>query len=517
MRVIDFFDRSAALYPGRACAIDDDGTVDYAHVEQDSPRIAHALQAAGMGIEDKVAVYAPNCTAAMRCIVGVLRSGAAWLPLNARNAVKENIGIMRRNDCRFVLFHSDFTAEAAAMREAVPELAGTVCIDGESPGAPFLDRWIADHPPRGAYPGTDRDHTFKLALSGGTSGLPKGVEHSNLNGQIMLSSLLIALPHRGVPVYLCAAPITHAAGNLALWILAAGGATVLMRNADALAILQNIERHRATTLFLPPTAIYNMLAHPLARSFDYRSLQYFIYGAAPMSVGKLKQAIHIFGPVMTQIYSQAEATMALTIMRPEHHAVVGDLARETRLRSAGLPGPLVLLAIMDDHGRELPPGEVGEICIRGDLVCKGYYRNPEATRQSRRDGWLLTSDSAWRDEEGFVYIVDRKRDMIITGGFNVYSTEIEQLLTQHPGVHDCAVIGVPDEKWGEAIKAVVVAAHDGVTADELIAMCKAELGSVKAPKSIEFRAELPKSPNGKVLKRVLREEFWAGQERALTA
>jgi acyl-CoA synthetase (AMP-forming)/AMP-acid ligase II len=172
---------------------------------------------------------------------------------------------------------------------------------------------------------------------------------------------------------------------------------------------------------------------------------------------------------------------------------------------------------MDDEGRELPPGEVGEICIRSDLVCKGYYRNPEATAQSRRDGWLLTSDCAWRDEEGFVYIVDRKRDMIITGGFNVYSTEIEQVLARHPGVHDCAVIGVPDEKWGEAVKAVVVRADGAVAEAELIALCRAELGSVKTPKSIEFRDELPKSPNGKVLKRALRDEFWKGHERALTA
>jgi len=517
MRVIDFFDRSAGLFPARPCVSDADGNLTYAEVAEASHRIAGALRAAGLAAEAKVGILAPNVPVALVAIVGILRSGCAWLPVNGRNAVADNVAILRQNDCEWLFYHSDYEAEAAALADSVTGLRGLVCLDRPGRLGPALADWSAGQPVPAPDPGTGRDHVFKLALSGGTTGTPKGVMHTNLNGQVMIASLLITFPHEQVPVFLCPAPITHAAGNLCLWILAAGGRIVLMRKADALEILQNVERWRATTLFAPPTVIYALLAHPRVGDFDYRSLEYFFYGAAPMSTEKLKRAIEVFGPCMAQIYSQAEATMALTFLTPRDHLVIGDPQKEGRLRSAGRPGPLVRLEIMDDDGRLLPPGEVGEIVVKSDLVCKGYYKRSEETAAGRRDGWLLTSDCGFRDVEGYIHLVDRKRDMIITGGFNVYPSEVEQVIGEMPGVHDCAVVGVPDEKWGEAIKAVI-APEAGATLDPeaVIALCKARLGSVKAPKSVDLWPELPKSPNGKVLKRAIRESYWQGRDRRLT-
>lgn len=381
-----------------------------------------------------------------------------------------------------------------------------------------MSDWIAECDERPVERGLDRDHVYKLALSGGTTGTPKGVMHTNLNAQVMITSLLLAFPHSSPPVFLCAAPVTHAAGNLCLWILAAGGTVMLMQKAEAGLLLANIERLRATTLFAPPTVIYNMLAHPDLGRFDYSSLEYFLYGAAPIAAPKLKLAIETFGLKMAQIYSQAEATMALTFLSREDHDVFDNPAREQRLRSAGRPGPLVRIRIVDDNGRELPAGEQGELAVRSELVCKGYYKNPEATAAMMRDGWLLTGDVGYRDEAGFIYLVDRKRDLIITGGFNVYPGEVEQVIAELPGVLDVSVVGAPDEKWGEAVVAVIaMRGGEQLTAEQVIGHCKGRLGSVKAPKRVEFRESLPKSPNGKVLKRKIREEFWAGRGSRLTA
>jgi acyl-CoA synthetase (AMP-forming)/AMP-acid ligase II len=380
-----------------------------------------------------------------------------------------------------------------------------------------LADWIARSSELAPERGLDRDHVYKLALSGGTTGAPKGVMHTNLNAQVMISSLLLAFPHAPPPVFLCAAPVTHAAGNLCLWILAAGGAVCLMQKADAGLMLSNIGKWRATTLFAPPTVIYNMLAHPQIAATDFASLEYVLYGAAPMAVSKLKQAVETFGLKLAQIYSQAEATMALTFLLREDHAVIGDRDKERRLRSVGRPGPLVRIRILDEHGEECSTGQKGELAVFSDLICKGYYKNPVATAAMRKDGWLLTGDIGYRDEDGFIYLVDRKRDLIITGGFNVYPGEVEQAIAELPAVLDVSVVGAPDEKWGEAVVAVIALRAGATLAEaDVIEHCKARLGSVKAPKRVEFRQSLPKSPNGKVLKREIREEFWAGRQGRLT-
>jgi acyl-CoA synthetase (AMP-forming)/AMP-acid ligase II len=233
-------------------------------------------------------------------------------------------------------------------------------------------------------------------------------------------------------------------------------------------------------------------------------------------VEKLKQALTLFGPIMLQGYGQSEAPGGISCLRPGDHFVDGKMASDERLSSCGLPSVLNALAILDEHGQALPPGATGEICIRGEIVMKGYYKQPEKTAETIVNGWLHTGDVGSLDAEGFLHITDRKRDMIISGGFNVFPSELEQLLWTHPSVLDCAVIGVPDAEWGEAVKAVVeLKPGCQATAAELIALCKQKLGSVKAPKSVDFVQTLPRSPAGKVLKKDLREPYWRNAARRI--
>ena len=235
-----------------------------------------------------------------------------------------------------------------------------------------------------------------------------------------------------------------------------------------------------------------------------------------MAIDKLRQCLKIFGPVMAQCFGQAESPMFCALLTAEDHNVIGDPAREHRLASCGRPALLTPMAIMDDDGNIMPRGEHGEIVVRGNLVMKGYYKNPEATAEVSQFGWHHTGDIGYLDDEGYLYIVDRKKDMIISGGFNVYPSEVEQVIWSHPAVQDCAVIGVPDEKWGEAIKAVIELKPDATVEPEaIIALCKENLGSVKAPKTVDFWDELPRSPVGKVRKKDIRDTFWQGQARRI--
>jgi len=271
-----------------------------------------------------------------------------------------------------------------------------------------------------------------------------------------------------------------------------------------------------TELFLPPTVIYALLEVPGIEKRDFSSLRYILYGAAPMSLEKLRRAIEVFGPVMHQGYGQTEAPGSIAFLRPGDHFVDGKVAPDRRLSACGLPAVTNAIAIQDDDGKPLSQGESGEICIAGDIVMKGYYKQREKTAETIIDGWLHTGDIGHLDAEGFLHITDRKKDVIISGGFNVYPSEVEQVIWSHPSVLDCAVIGVPDEKWGEAVKAVIELKPGSAAAPEdVIALCKERLGSVKAPKSVDFVTSLPRSPVGKVLKKDIRATYWTQADRKI--
>ncbi len=514
MRLIDFFDRGAALDPARACLADAQRSLTFREVQLRTHRIGNTLIASGLMPQGAAAVLSPNDIDAFSCILGILRGGGAWMPLNARNAVDDNIAILQDNECRFLFYHSSFAAAVERIRAEVPTLLGLICIDGANAADPDFASWLAASSDEVCDVPARPEDIASIWPSGGTTGRSKGVMLTHLNFATMIANFATSMPYEEPPVHLVAAPMTHAAGCIAFPLLALGATQFVIPSADPLEIMRAIHERKITTLFLPPTVIYMMLGHAQVREFDYSSLKHFIYAAAPMSSKKLEEALEIFGPVMAQTFGQAEAPMLCTFLSPQEHLVVGDPVLEKRLTSCGRPTLFTQVEIMDDDGRILPPNEKGEIVVRGTLVMRGYYKNPKATEEAARFGWHHTGDIGLKDEDGYFYIVDRKRDMIISGGFNLYPSEIEQVIWSHHAVEDCAVIGVPDDKWGEAVKAIIqVKAGAAVTLEELAAFCRARLGGMKTPKSFEIWDQLPRSPVGKVLKLEIRNRFWAGRAR----
>jgi acyl-CoA synthetase (AMP-forming)/AMP-acid ligase II len=518
MRVIDFFDRGALLNPERAFMIAEDGAATtYREAQEFSHRTALAMHAAGFAHGKKAAIYSPNHPGAFDALLGLYRAGGAWVPINARNAIRENCYILNHNEAEFLFYHSSFEDDVATIRDECPNIATYVCIDKPGAAAPSFSDFVAGHDGiMGSFP-DDPDEICGIFSSGGTTGQPKGILWTNALFETMVAEMMVHMPPGKPPVHLCAAPMTHAAGVVGLSLMGHGATNVIMNGVQLPQLMENIEKHGVTYLFLPPTAIYVILAHPEVRKFDYSTLEYFVYAAAPMSVEKLREAMDVFGPVMTQSYGQAEAPMICTFFPPAAHVEAIETNQAHRLASCGQPGLLTPVEIMDDDENILPPGERGEIVVRGRLVMAGYFKNPAATAEvTTSNGWHRTGDIGHKDEDGYIYIVDRKKDMIISGGFNIYPSEVEQVIWTHPAVQDCAVVGSPDEKWGEAVTAVVeLKPGANAEATEIIDLCKNELGSVKAPKAVEFWDELPRSAVGKVRKKDIREHFWEGQARRI--
>ena len=516
MNIIDFFDHGANLFPQRNCLVDSEQSLTYAEVQVLTHRIALALKAQGIGDGSKVALLSPNTANIMVAMLGIYRSGAATIPLNTRNTLEENVSYARRIGADWLFYHSAFDKQARAMRDVLPEMLGAICIDKELDSAPFLNDWCAEYDGNAPHLVEDPDRIAILGSTGGTTGTPKAVCATDRVFETMIASFLHAMPCDEPPVHLLAAPITHAAGVFSFPLFALGATHVIMTEVDPERIMQMIQQYRITHLFLPPTVIYMMLAHPKVRNYDYSSLKYFLYAAAPMSANKLRSAIEVFGPVMVQCFGQAEAPMMITYMSAQDHTEALTQGNEHRLRSCGRPTPFARVVIMDDAGNLCGNNEHGEIVVRSSLVMNGYYNDEEATTSVSAHGWHHTGDIGYKDEDGFIYIVDRKRDMIISGGFNVFPSEIEQVIWAHEAVQDCAVIGVPDEKWGEAIKAVIeLKPGKTISSAEIITLCKEKLGSVKTPKGVDFWNQLPRSAVGKVLKKEIRREYWKDQERAI--
>ena len=523
MAIIDFFDRGWRSNPTGAAYIQDEREYSFDEVGELSCRIANALLATGLPKETKGAVWANNDVTAWTCTLGLWRANMCWIPVGARNAAEENHHLLDAFDCEVLFFQKYFAPTIAELKSRLPKVKLWICTDGEPaelPDALSLEHWIARQPSSKPNVPVDLDDVIMLSGTGGTTGLPKGVMNTHRSAQTFCAHFLMTCTYGGNerPVNLAAAPMTHTAGVLSLPCTALGGTVVVVTRPDPALLLAAIPRYKVSELFLPPTVIYRLLDIPdLKQKVDFSSLRYLMYGAAPMSIEKLKQAIEVIGPVMTGGYGQTECPASIAFLRPdEHFGADGRIASDERLSSVGRPNPLIHCEILDDDQRILPQGQSGEICVRGDLVMKGYYQAPDKTAETIIDGWLHTGDVGHIDAEGYLHITDRKKDMIISGGFNVYPSEVEQVLWGHPAVQDCAVIGVPDAQWGEAVKAVVeLSAGQSVSAEELIELCKHKLGSVKAPKTIDFIASLPRSPVGKVLKKDLRTQYWQNAERKI--
>ncbi len=522
MRPIDYFERGLRRAPGRDFLVGEDTRYTFSEADARISAIARGLYAAGFEIGDSIAVYSPNHPTAVVCVFASMRAGGAWVPVNVRNSAAGNAEYMAYVRTRWLFFHSAVAAEAEAVMAELPELRGAVCLDGEACGCPSLEQFCAAGADVGIPDWSDPFGAPELVFSrwptGGTTGPSKGVEMTNQN---IVTMFELGLRHyvgqrRDDIVHLAVAPITHAAGVIIGIFAAEGGTTIVHPGFDAGAVLAAIEAERVTHIFLPPTAYYALLDHPAVADYDLSSLRQVLIAAAPVSPDKFRRGVEVFGPVVCQCYGQAEAPMLVSMLAPDVVAAAAAGDHPERLRSCGQVTSCTRVAILDDDGHEVARGERGEICCRGPLVTPGYFDKPDATAEARRFGWHHTGDIGYLDADDYLYIVDRKKDMIITGGFNVFATEVEGPILALPEVLECAVIGVPDERWGESIKAVVVLNEGaGLDAAGIVERVRPKLGSVKTPKSVEIWEAIPKTPVGKTDKKAIRAKFWSDSDRAV--
>lgn len=517
MRLIDFLDQGAAGRGKADCLVEGGVSLSFDEVVALSNRIARALARDGFQAGDRVAVFSPNSALGFVCVLGLLRADGVLVSLNTRNSVADNLHVLAASGARWMFFHESVAAEAQQISQASKIPLRLIPVDAPALGLPGLTDWLEGVSDAAVVPSEPPrpDALWRLSSTGGTTGKPKLVEQPHISAQLQVATLLALFRYDQSPTYLMAAPMTHAAGILAFGHMAMGGRSVILPKVDPDAVLSAIQAFKVNCLFLPPSALYAMLANPAARSTDHSSLRYFLIGSSPVSPDRLAEAIEVFGPVIAQGYGQTEASTLLTFMPPDEYArALASPELRHRLRSCGRPTPFARVAVMDEEGRLLPADEPGEIVVRSAMLMRGYVDAPEETAAAQAHGWHHTGDVGVVDVDGFVSLLDRKRDLIISGGFNVFPSEVEQVVLSHGDVEDCAVVGVPDERWGEAVKAVVVLKNDArVTEEVLRAWCRERLGGVKAPKSIEFWPALPKSVVGKVLRRDVRQKFWIGHDR----
>lgn len=512
------YDNSVRFYGPEVAIKYHDRTCTYREMGDSACRLANALHHLGLKKGDRVAFLMANCPEYIFTEYALAKIGGVRVPLAVLLSSDDHIYMMNHSESVALVYHEKLAPRVEAMLPRLETVKHFICVAEDParilPGHCHLQTMMADYAPVVPPVEITPQDLCGIYYTGGTTGRPKGVmlPHRAWVNAVMLEMLELSLGRAEVFAYMT--PLTHAGGVLLLPVLLRKGRCLIFDGFDPKTFLEQTEREKITASLFVPTMIYVLLDYPDLPKYDTSSLRNILYGAAPIAPERLKQAIHHFGPIFSQFYGQTEAPMILTALPKEEH-IVADPERERQIfSSCGRPTMTTQIKLTDPDGREVAPGEVGEITARSIIMMDGYYKDPEKTAETIKDGWLHTGDMARQDEAGFLYIVDRSKDMIISGGFNIYPREIEDVLFEHPAVKAAAVIGVPHDKWGEAVKAVVIL-HQGQTATEaeLIEWVKARKGSLMAPKSVEFRDSIPLTNLGKVDKKKMREPFWQGQKR----
>ncbi len=506
--ITDRFDKGAEAAPERLFVTGGGVAFTYGQAHAMSHAIAAGLRAAGLA-GGHVGMLAPNDPLALVALIGVIRAGATYVPLAATDADPALAGFMDTADVEVLICHDSLSGRIPALREHFPRLRAVVGFGAPAEaGGPCLADWLTAHDGARVSHRAAPDDVALIKASGGTTGKPKAILQTHRALETAYRTLnRYAAPETPDPVHLVVAPLTHAAGASTLAFAEFAMTNVLAGGRDPASILAQMEEARVSHIFLPPTVIYRLLAEESAATRDLSALECIVYGAAPMSADKLAEGLRLWGPVFLQAYGQSEAPGLVSVLSRRDHLIPKG-ADAAPLKSAGRPTGACEVALMDEAGGFVPVGEAGEIVLRGELVTPGYYRNDAANEEAHRFGWHHTGDVGRFDRDGFLHIVDRKKDMIITGGFNVYPSEVEQVIWGLEAVQDCAVVGVKDADWGEVVTAVVEL-KPGMQAseDQIITACRVALGPVKSPKQVLFWQALPRSPVGKVLKKDIRAQL----------
>jgi acyl-CoA synthetase (AMP-forming)/AMP-acid ligase II len=515
LRLHDTLDYRAREHADADFAIHGERRWTYARALEAANRLANAFLDEGLQAGDRVAYLSKNSIEHAIFYYGASKAGVVPVPLNYRLAAPEWAFIVNDAGARLLVAQHGFAEGLAGVRDELGSVKHFLCVDGELPGwesyADFAASGSNRQPDCTVSPESD---VYQMYTSG-TTGRPKGavIQQQALTAQ--LYQLSMAVDTSPGDRALIVAPLYHAAAALITFACVQAGGTLYIQEdfAPAETVRALSEERISMALLVPAMIQFCLMTVPDVAERSYRDLKLIIYGASPIAEKTLRQAMDTFQCDFLQAYGMTELTAAATYLYPDDHrkALAG---RSDLLLSAGRPILGTQVRIVDEQDRPVPNGTVGEVAVRGPQVMRGYWNRPEATDEALRGGWMHTGDAGSLDDEGYLYIQDRVKDMIVSGGENIYPREIEDVLFQHPGVADAAVIGVPDEKWGEAVKAIVVK-HEGqeVSAEDILAFCRERLGGYKQPRSVDFVSALPRNPSGKVLKKDLREPWWKGHAR----
>jgi long-chain acyl-CoA synthetase len=522
----DLLTNAARSYPDHPAFLFEGTSRTYAESAARADAIGHALRAAGVGPADRVALSMRNCPEFLEVMFAVWRLGAVTVPLNATFTPDELAWHLADSGSAVLVLDPESLSTLAEGRaqapDGLPDLRRVICHDpaAAAPAAgadSLLEQEIAAH--RGqALESVDagRDDLAWIAYTSGTTGRPKGamLTHGGLIHQCLTTlSDVERMEHHHVGMH--AAPLSHGSGHNALVFTMKACTQVIHQRwgFNTALFLEQVEKYRVAALFLVPTQIKMIIDHPDVGLRDLSSLEWIIYGGAPMYRDDQIRALKTLGPVLVQLFGQTESPMSGTVLTREEHSIDDGDGRE---RSVGRVRVGIELRILDENDEEVPPGTPGQICIRGETLMAGYWNRPDATAETLANGWLHTGDVGSMDDHGYVFILDRLKDLIISGGLNVYPIEIEDVLLTHPDVSEACVVGVPDDKWGEAVRAVVVPVPGAqIDPAELIAFAGRHLAGYKKPKAVDIVDSLPKTAYGKVDKKLVRAPHWAGLGRVL--
>jgi acyl-CoA synthetase (AMP-forming)/AMP-acid ligase II len=501
-------------YPDNLAFIGHSKRLTFKQLGDRANRLANALLDLGIKKGDRAGILLRNCAAYVETDLALSKTGIVRVALNYRLGVQDHEYVLNDSGSNVLIFGEDFAADIESMKGRLNSVEKFICVSQKSRQPRDADTFdyeqivaagSADDPPIEIAD----DDLHALVYTSGTTGNPKGVmitEKAWVSATINI--VLNYGPITQKDIILNLQQLSHGAGYFVLPFFIKGATNAIVEFEPS-RVFRTIEQLRVTVLKLVPVMLYKLLDAPDKHQYDLSSLNHIIYGGSPISRQRLAEALGFFGQKFSQLYGQAEIPMCISTLSREDHLLQGSDEELKRLESAGKPCLNVELKVIDDSGHEAGPGQMGEVIARGGHVMKGYWKLPEATSQALKDGWIYTGDIGYRDSKGFLFLVDRKKDMIISGAFNIYPAEIEKILIKHPAVQEVAVIGVPDEKWGEAVKAAVVLQPGAkATQKDLLDYCKQSGAGFRTPKTIDFINEIPRNPYGKVDKKSLRQPYW---------